>query len=421
MNLKNFFLASLVIHIIGAIALYFYYNPIQLAPQPVGQFAEELSLESAEETSSPNFTESQQKAEEELQPKTKLPQKRLVESQTKSPKKKPHQTFRKKLSKKFLQGKNNKKSKQIDSALKKRPISVNVTPKQALSEARDLSPKIKSTFIETKNPAFDLELKEIKETGGEAEVKASSKSPVPVNTASSKPNSAVMGKEEIPTADMKEIETMEEMGEKTSPVPVKTASSKPKSAAMGKEEIPTTDREEIEIVEEMGEKTSPVPVKTAGSKPNSAAMGKEEIPPADREEIETVEEMGEKTGPVPVKKSKTKTNPPQSGASPNKTNFKSFKSLKQKRGNPALTYPDFARREKMEGTVSVIFFVSEQGLVDQIQLHSSSGHAKLDNYVLRQLARYEFLSGQESWVQYEILFKLEGTEKEYERLRRKEE
>ena len=100
-----------------------------------------------------------------------------------------------------------------------------------------------------------------------------------------------------------------------------------------------------------------------------------------------------------------------------KQSFQPFHSLKQKLGNPSLSYPDFARREGMQGTVSVVFFVTPQGLVDQIQLESSSGHSELDNFVIRTLAQYEFFPNQDTWVRYKIPFILKGVKVDRLRLR----
>ena len=97
-----------------------------------------------------------------------------------------------------------------------------------------------------------------------------------------------------------------------------------------------------------------------------------------------------------------------------------FFLLAQKPGNPPLSYPYFARKLKMQGTVVLLFFVDERGLVDKIQLKSSSGHGELDNFVLRTLARYQFLENQEGWVRYKQSFILEGEEREYLRLRQEE-
>ena len=99
--------------------------------------------------------------------------------------------------------------------------------------------------------------------------------------------------------------------------------------------------------------------------------------------------------------------------------FRNFKDLRQKRGNPPLSYPEFARRKGMQGTVSVIYFITKDGLADQIQVESSSGHLELDNFVIRRLARYEFLPGQEGWTRHKVKFRLEGVERERLRLREK--
>ncbi|MCZ0932756.1 MAG: TonB family protein [Oligoflexia bacterium] len=103
-----------------------------------------------------------------------------------------------------------------------------------------------------------------------------------------------------------------------------------------------------------------------------------------------------------------------------KKQARDFSLLKQKPGNPPLSYPDFARKLKMEGTVILLFFVDERGLVEKMQLEKSSGHLELDNYVLRVLARYRFLENQEGWVRYKKTFILKGEEREYLRLRQEE-
>ena len=100
-----------------------------------------------------------------------------------------------------------------------------------------------------------------------------------------------------------------------------------------------------------------------------------------------------------------------------RSDIQDFSLLKQKEGNPPLSYPDFARRLKMQGTISLLFFVDERGLVEKMQLESSSGHSALDNFVLRTLARYQFKENQKGWVRHEKTFVLEGEEEEYLRLR----
>lgn len=92
--------------------------------------------------------------------------------------------------------------------------------------------------------------------------------------------------------------------------------------------------------------------------------------------------------------------------------FRTLFELKQKRGNPDLNYPEIAQRNKIEGSLIVIFYVTKDGLVEKIQLKKSSGHFELDNHVLRTLSRYEFLANQATWVRHEVKFKIEGKKEE---------
>ena len=106
-----------------------------------------------------------------------------------------------------------------------------------------------------------------------------------------------------------------------------------------------------------------------------------------------------------------------SGNRLNKQEFRDFSSLNQKAGNSPLSYPNFARKRALEGTVSLLFFVDDRGLVEKLQLENSSGHPDLDNFVLRQLAQYQFLENQKGWVRFKKTFVLKGKESEYLRLR----
>ncbi len=163
------------------------------------------------------------------------------------------------------------------------------------------------------------------------------------------------------------------------------------------------DLENMELVEEEGEKEA---------EEKEEAEEEEE---GEDEEDEDDEGAAEESAPAasgrpeppPLAETKPEAKPP----------FRDFSELRQKRGNPPLAYPEIARREKMQGSVSVIYFVGPGGLVDQIQLKNSSGHAGLDNFVLRTLVRYKFLPGQEGWVSHKVNFQLEGVEKERLRLR----
>ena len=99
--------------------------------------------------------------------------------------------------------------------------------------------------------------------------------------------------------------------------------------------------------------------------------------------------------------------------------FRNFLNLKQKPGNPALSYPLKARRIKAQGSLSLIFYVTAEGLVEKIQIESSSGHRDLDNSVMRTFARYQFLPQQEGWVRHKVNFILKGENVEFLKLRTK--
>ena len=154
-------------------------------------------------------------------------------------------------------------------------------------------------------------------------------------------------------------------------------------------------------------------VKTAQTTPKSTATTKStqttgKTPPT--QDNKKTAQTTKKTSPV---SNSPLENPPDLSS----VNFKDFQDLKQKRGNPELTYPQEARKKKIQGTVSIIYFVSPEGLVDKIQLAKSSGNSLLDNQTLRAVARYEFFPGQEGWVRHTVAFRLNGEEEQILKLR----
>jgi len=64
--------------------------------------------------------------------------------------------------------------------------------------------------------------------------------------------------------------------------------------------------------------------------------------------------------------------------------------------NPKPKYPALARRRNWQGTVTLSVTVSEQGSVDRITLHRSSGHALLDKTALKTVKTWHFLPGREN-------------------------
>ena len=88
------------------------------------------------------------------------------------------------------------------------------------------------------------------------------------------------------------------------------------------------------------------------------------------------------------------------------TEIKSYTSLVEIPGNPSLIYPEEARKQKQEGSVTILYFVDDSGLVEQIQLLESSGFPNLDNAALRTYSRHQFLPGQSGWYKQQVHFKL---------------
>ncbi len=423
MNLKSFLTASLIIHIIGGLALYFYYNPITLSPQPIQQLEENQEAEELAEI---------------------LPAAESADP----PKKQPAPWL--------------KKQSSAVSGLSKKKIS---TPADILKNKEDLTLKrqkrsskgpelsaggSQEPFRETEDSPVDLQLEEITEDDG----------PVPLNkSAGQSSNRSKEGGEDNPSGqnpplktqaaqnalpaplnleDFEEVETAPPQTNRQNP-PLKTQAAQNALPAPPNledfEEVetapPQTNRQNPLLKTQAAQNALPAPpnledfeeVETAPPQTNrqnpplktQAAQNALPAPPnlEDFEEVETAPPQTNRQNQIPKEPS------PSAGNVGKDSSIQKFQNLPQKLGNPPLTYPDFARRAKMQGTVSVLFFVNKQGLVDKIQLESSSGHSELDNFVIRTLARYEFLVRQETWVRYKIPFILEGAEIERLKLRNK--
>ena len=317
MNLKSFLIASLIIHIIGGVAIYFYYNPITLSsPKPVQMVEENLKKKP---------TETKLKEPDPIM-KTKTSvfkgEKRINQQPSSS-------SNNQSLTDETLQAEFEQEKPQISDDLDSKKAEEFVAEQQ-----EDLS--------ENKTPFSDVSEEPFRET---------EESPVELH-----------------------LEEMKEDSE-----PSQQAESIPQNME---------DFEEVETA-------NPEIAKQNQTQKALVAKNLQES--------------------QPFNKMKETSN--FSSNISKKIQIQAFHSLKQKMGNPSLTYPDFARRAGMQGTVSILFFVNQQGLVDKIQLESSSGHSNLDNFVIRTLARYEFLTNQETWVRYKMPFILKGEEIERARPR----
>lgn len=78
--------------------------------------------------------------------------------------------------------------------------------------------------------------------------------------------------------------------------------------------------------------------------------------------------------------------------------------------NPPPAYPALSRRTGEEGKVVLRVFVNEQGLPAQVQLRTSSGHARLDDAALNTVRQWKFVPARRgeipvgAWVLVPITF-----------------
>ena len=88
-------------------------------------------------------------------------------------------------------------------------------------------------------------------------------------------------------------------------------------------------------------------------------------------------------------------------------NAKNYSVLSPAPGNNPPQYPEKARDQGQQGSVLLLYFVDNDGLVDKIQMVESSGHSLLDNEALRTMARHRYLPGQSGWYKHKVHFRIQ--------------
>jgi TonB family protein len=86
----------------------------------------------------------------------------------------------------------------------------------------------------------------------------------------------------------------------------------------------------------------------------------------------------------------------------------SYLDLKQTTGNKSPSYPMSARREARQGQVELVYRVTKEGTVSDLQIAKSSGHKDLDQEAARAVAQFKFVPGQEGWARHPVAFTLKG-------------
>ncbi|HMN68435.1 MAG TPA: TonB family protein, partial [Bdellovibrionales bacterium] len=87
-----------------------------------------------------------------------------------------------------------------------------------------------------------------------------------------------------------------------------------------------------------------------------------------------------------------------------------YTELKQVSDNKMPFYPIAARRERREGQLELLYRVTKEGTVADMQIAQSSGHKDLDQEAVRAISKFRFVPGQEGWARHPVSFALKGQE-----------
>src|SRR5690606_37739589 len=82
--------------------------------------------------------------------------------------------------------------------------------------------------------------------------------------------------------------------------------------------------------------------------------------------------------------------------------------LRQMPGN---TPPDYARelrRKRVQGRGQLVYYVTRDGRVTNIQLTKSTGSPELDQSAISAFSKYKFYPGQEGYTVHDFEFSLQG-------------
>lgn len=246
-------------------------------------------------------------------------------------------------------------------------------------------------------------------TEAAAPVTAEPELPVPETVAK-----ASEQKTKVITAPMEKVTRSKPMKPKKAPkpVPMAAAPTVPEAAA------PTP------VIDETGNLDSEI---EGGGDAIPAAPAAAETPESDGEEASTAEEEIAETpatgAPTTAPSSTASTAPATAPVAQSLTPGEdttlakggatqagavSYLNLKQAPGNRSPLYPLQARRESRQGQVELLYRVTKEGKVTDVQVAKSSGHKDLDQEAARAVAQFKFVPGQECWARHPVAFTLKG-------------
>lgn len=198
--------------------------------------------------------------------------------------------------------------------------------------------------------------------------------------------------------------------EKVKPVVAQPVVKKqtPKKAAVVAEKAPVVEKVEEQAEIPAQEEVAAEPVKDEQLSPivedikeepagdaKTEAAAVEANPPSPEPAPETGAQNGEGTGDLG-----------QGGAT--KEQAVAYTELKQNKGNKNPSYPLKARKEGRQGEVDLVYRVTKDGLVTDVQIAKSSGHADLDKAAVSAVSKFKFIPSQEGWAYHPVIFALKG-------------
>ena len=376
MSLKSFVIGSILIHVAVGVLIYFYYNPIHLGPQLVeDEFKEELA----------------KKLSDPLESKKTLFKKQNPVEASSPP---SHDS-------------SDRKDLKSGEGGKQLPLDSIEYQRESLKEF----PAEKPQFKEQKKITPEDKTEELSET--------LRKESFETKKGLDESNQNNLIKKNLEEKSLERLKPSQELQEGLNP-----AEDQKEEVKLKQEKLENIETKEIKNIETENMETGlEIEEESQGSEePEKAEQETKVKKPSLRERL-SLSNLREKIGfskntEKDLKENKNLKIKKNSfeGFSSNTLSEASFDKLKQKPGNPVLYYPDFARREGMQGHLVVRFFIDENGFVDQLNLEKSSGHSRLDNFILRRLSSYQF-KDKNVWVRFDKIFKLEGEEKEFSRLK----
>lgn len=205
--------------------------------------------------------------------------------------------------------------------------------------------------------------------------------------------------------------------EPIAPAPVKVA-----KASTRKTRVVTIPMEKVSELPKKEAAATPAPTSTEDAKldpeiseegpavapPPPVATGEPEFVPVKESAPTGVEAGDDETEEGAAQSAESAEDPQLAHGGDTKSGAVSYLDLKQSAGNKSPVYPLKARREARQGQVELVYRVTKEGRVADLQVAKSSGHKDLDMEAARAVALFKFVPGQEGWARHPVSFTLKG-------------